>query len=395
MHVLLIPSWYPTASNPLSGVFFRKQAEELQSAGVTVGVVVPPFLRSKRHLLHLRSLRGLAAQKDLTVENGIPVYRGVQWRWLPGNMQQANARLQVRAGLAMVEDYMKQFGRPDVIHAHSVLYGAVLAAKVSARHGIPVALTEHSTAYQRNLIADWQRPFVSSALRSVNCVTAVGDQLAAAMTEFAPEIAIDILPNGVDDEFFDFAPPPPTTSPFHVVSVGQLHPKKGMHHLIDAVAFARRKLDVDLSIAGSGAEHDALAAQVAALDLNDHVKLVGGLEKAGVRALFHRSHVVVSASKHETFGITMIEAMACGRPVIATRSGGPDSFVNSRNGLLVPVEDAGALCDAILTMAAHYAEYDGSVIRADCVSRFGKAATLSRLTTLYECAIAQERRSGV
>lgn len=90
----------------------------------------------------------------------------------------------------------------------------------------------------------------------------------------------------------------------------------------------------------------------------------------------------------ETFGVTLIEAMACGKPVIATRSGGPETFVHDDNGLLVPTGDVEALADAMRQMAKTYHQYDPDAIRADCVARFSEDAFVRSVAQLYHAAIA-------
>ena len=126
-----------------------------------------------------------------------------------------------------------------------------------------------------------------------------------------------------------------------------------------------------------------LQAQVIRLGIQDQVDFLGQLSRAGVRELIERSNVVLSASDQETFGITLIEAMACGKPVIATRSGGPEDIVNKLNGLLVPTGDAGALAAAMSQMVSDYNHYDAALIRAECVKKFSETAIINQLDAVY------------
>ena len=145
MHILLIPSWYPTSDSPISGVFFREQALGLKRAGHQVGVIAPT-LYSLTTLTHgsIHDRRGPAVQDD----NGVWTYRSCGWRWLP-LVGRANAELWVRAGARLYNRYVASHGKPDILHAHSSLFGGVLAARLKNALKIPTVLTEHFSGSAR------------------------------------------------------------------------------------------------------------------------------------------------------------------------------------------------------------------------------------------------------
>ncbi len=107
-----------------------------------------------------------------------------------------------------------------------------------------------------------------------------------------------------------------------------------------------------------------------------------------MRDLFHRSHVVLSASDFETFGITLIEALSCGRPIIATRSGGPQDFVTDEVGILVPKNNSAAMAEALRTIRENYTRYQPQALHDYVEARYSEAAIVQRLTELYEQAQA-------
>ncbi len=291
--------------------------------------------------------------------------------------------LQIRAGLMMVRQYAAKYGFPDVIHAHSALYGGLLAAAVRDTLRIPVVLTEHSSAYQRDLVEPWQAPLVEQALRSADRVLAVSASLARHLQLYAPDLPIEVVGNTVDDTHFDFALPPDSTDPFTLATVGSLTPNKGLDILIRSLAIAAQTTNTSLMIGGDGPERSTLEQIARDLDVSDRVTFLGRLDRNAVRDLLQGGHIAVSASYVETFGVVLIEALACGRPVIATRSGGPETFVNDHNGLLIPPGDPEALAAAILTMKTRYSMYDYRRVRAECVAQYGQDASLARLMEIY------------
>ena len=84
------------------------------------------------------------------------------------------------------------------------------------------------------------------------------------------------------------------------------------------------------------------------------------------------------------------EAMACGLPVIATPCGGPEEFVNEKNGLLVPVDDVKALAAAIQHMYEHHLDYDHQTIADDCKARFSAEVIALQLTKIFEAVINKQ-----
>lgn len=103
-------------------------------------------------------------------------------------------------------------------------------------------------------------------------------------------------------------------------------------------------------------------------------------------ALFQQcdAFVFVLTSHHETFGVVYAEALACGKPIIATRCGGPESIVTSENGVLVNVGDITAIRDALLKVIRDREQYHPEVIRTDFLARFSRPAVSSQLKQLYE-----------
>ena len=107
---------------------------------------------------------------------------------------------------------------------------------------------------------------------------------------------------------------------------------------------------------------------------------------------FETCDCFVLPSHHESFGIVFTEAMACGKPVIATRCGGPEAIVRPESGLLLEVGDVDALADALEHMFRHAHEYDRERIRADFERRFSRAVIVDALEAIYERVCTQRAR---
>jgi glycosyltransferase involved in cell wall biosynthesis len=126
----------------------------------------------------------------------------------------------------------------------------------------------------------------------------------------------------------------------------------------------------------------SLASQ---LNLNGRVQWPGYV--ADVPAIMNAVDVLVHPSDRESFGRVAVEAMACGKPVVATRSGGPEYFVSETTGLLAPRGNPAALAAALDQLALTYDRYDPARIRAEAVARFSEEAFARQVEAIYQSAI--------
>jgi glycosyltransferase involved in cell wall biosynthesis len=383
LHILILSSWYPTRDHPLGGVFVRQQAQALRKAGHQVGVISEPKLKSKLGLLQIRKPSQFSTQVDKLVEQGIPVYHSQTWGWFPALMHDANVKLLQGALERIYRRYVQEHGRPELIHGHSILYGGFLATWLGFKENLPSVVTEHATTVLRGAVPARKVKYLRRTLKQASRTLAVSPALAAKLRQILPQGEVEVLGNMVDVDFFRPASKALPGSPFHFASIAYLRPQKGMDVLLQAFRNAFDGSQVQLSIAGEGPERARLERQAIALGIEDQVNFLGALDRLEVRDLIRSSHVVVSASRVETFGITMIEAMACGKPVIATASGGPESFLSEQDGIVIPIENAPALASAMTEMKNNYIHYQPEEIRARCVNRFSETAIVTRLEEIY------------
>jgi len=383
-HVLLVPSWYATPSNPVRGSFFREQAHALARAGHRVGVIAPN-LRSVRELP--QGLAGAARGIVHSDDGGIATYALEGAQLLPG-LKPSNDRAWVIAGRKLFARYVAEQGVPDVIHAHATFMGGLIGAQLKRESAVPLVVTEHSTVYQRRPIPEFQLAEARAALSESDARLVVSPQLGAAMERvIGPEASPwEWVPNMVDPVFLGAEQPVSREpGPFRFLNVAFLQEKKGHAELL--AAFADRfggDAGVELRIGGDGPERDALCELTGRLGIAEQVVWLGALDRPGVLAEMLAADAFVLSSLIETFGVVVVEALACGVPVVATRSGGPECIVGEGDGVLVPPADAAALGEAMELLRATVDGYDPAAIRRRCEERFSEAALVGRLEAVYE-----------
>jgi glycosyltransferase involved in cell wall biosynthesis len=204
--------------------------------------------------------------------------------------------------------------------------------------------------------------------------------------------ALEWVPNMVDPMFCRAEGRQNLTADrIRLLNVAGLTVRKGHATLLRAV---RQSIDsgcdVELRVAGSGPERRAIESQIRALELDDRVTLLGRIGREAVLSEMHACDALVVSSYCETFGVVLIEAMACGKPVVATACGGPECVVDQSNGLLVQPGDESALATAFLELQRNNQRFDPDAIRRNCLNRFGEQALTDRLSRIYSTALCRQ-----
>ena len=286
----------------------------------------------------------------------------------------------------LVRMYLAQHGTPDVLHAHSAIFAGEVAAEFSEELGRPYVLTEHSSAYLRGNLTPLQTSCTRRAVGAAGAVIAVSHRLKTALEKLTNRDNIRVIPNVVDTS--RFSPPGHSRDPntFRFVCIAMLGPHKNVQLLLRAFGRAFAADDsVVIDIVGDGNERLRLERLARAMQQRHRITFLGSLDTDGVVKALERSHCCVSASDVETFGVTLIEALATGIPLVATRSGGPQDIVTPECGHLVPVGDEAALADAmrqVYSDRVHWAHQSHRL--SDYAHRmYGPEAMVSRLEAVY------------
>jgi glycosyltransferase involved in cell wall biosynthesis len=204
---------------------------------------------------------------------------------------------------------------------------------------------------------------------------AVSDFVLCGMRRHPHARLLRRIYNGVDpDAFVRGVEPEQPEGNDEIVTgfVGRLVPGKGLDILIRAVAEARKQVSATLLVAGDGPERARLSAIVRDADLSGHVQLLGMVDD--VSEFWRQCDIaIVPSDTSESFCMAALEAMACGKPVLATRTGAlPELIVDGETGILVPPRNVDGLMRAIVSYAERpYLRREHAVAaRSRAVSRF-------------------------
>jgi glycosyltransferase involved in cell wall biosynthesis len=177
--------------------------------------------------------------------------------------------------------------------------------------------------------------------------------------KFHKEKEIVRIPAGLSVEEFSFTPHTYDKGPLRLFTAGHIINRKGVDVMIDALALVReRGIEAELTIAGSGPETEALKARAERYNIADVVHFLGICARPKMLDLYRSSHLYISMSRGESWGMVYLEAMACGLPVIASKTIGSETIItHGKSGLLVNRDDAKGLAQAICQLAYNPAQY--------------------------------------
>lgn len=379
-HILVIPSWYPQFSGDIGGSFFREQAIALRKAGYQVGVIYPQIRSLKDIKKIIKKPFGLTIEND----DGVNTIRQYSANYIPKNRKYSKSHY-IKIALKLFDIYIKKFGKPDIIHVHSMLYAGFVANVIYHKYGIPYVITEHSTAFARGLVAISEINSLQPIINDAKVCIAVSCEFVILLNDFFKTQKWVYIPNIVNDEFLNYSKKIELNENFTFINVCFLDRKKRVDLLISAFAKAFKGNEkVYLKIGGDGVLKSELELLAKNLGIESQVIFLGKLTRQQVKEEMALSNAFVLSSEYETFGVVLVEALALGKPVIATKCGGPESIVISDVGELITKNSETEMTSALLKMYKNWNEYDSDKIRQYCLENFSEKAVIDRLTKIYD-----------
>ena len=397
MRILAVPSWFPSPEAPLYGIFFAEQTELLAkhapSAEVHVFAVPRRTLQIpfKRPLTAARVLGQWWRAPKHAVRAEVGNYVVHTFESLTWSERVAHGGLvyEARRMLDVAREIEASRGRFDVVHAHVTHPAGFVAEQVARWLDVPLVVTEQMSPFPFDDMYGGNgrpRPDVMSAIETATRVTAVSRAHARSIEKFTDR-PIDVMSNFIDETRFAPGVRKPS-SPYEFLSVGHLTEQKGFDVLLRALRILLdRGLAARLSIVGRGLLEQPLKALATELQLDGHVVWRGAPDRSTMPDVYRGADAFVLASRHESFGIVVIEALASGLPVVATECGGPEETVTPACGALVPPEDPVALADAMADIMRR--QFDSGAIRRYFESKYSAAAAIPRILQLYREAIEE------
>jgi len=332
-------------------------------------------------------------------------WRGAEHRVLHGITIHATPYIPLYPVHAQLHSILaRQFvssGRPkfDILHVHLPLVGRVETS-------IPVVVTVHSlpelVRYPRSLSSLEEKlfsPFLLSTERTVvnkaDIVTTVSEFVAEEVRKhlFFRNSQITVIGSGVDHDFFK--PISPSVGNSYVLYVGRLHNKKGVLDLVHSASYVHRQYpDVHFILIGSGPLERKIRKTVQKGGLVNRFKFIRTADKATLRRYYSNASVFLLPSYYEGLPLSLLEAMSCGAPVVATSVGGIKEIIkHGQSGFLVRPGDLEALAQSVVYLISNplLGRQLGENARKRIMDSFTWKKVVERLVTCYVAALSENR----
>jgi len=396
--VLVVARSYPSEVLPTLGLWTERPTRALnERCDVRVVSPVPycPPLPSVRPLLQYTRFRHIPSRD---VVNGVQVIRP-RYAAGPATTLYALEPAAWSRALAPAVDRLYREWPFDLVHAHLAYPEGVAAARIARRFRVPLVISEHAPWepwLRRFGVARQVVPAARTAAALLPVSTSVRDTMLGYLGSDAPPL--DVVPPGVDGAAFPLGEAP---RPRRILFVGLLNFNKGLDVLFEALALLKGRGD-PVALTAVGGSHyrntrlqeERIRRLPEALGIADRVEFTGSLEPSRVASLMREHAVLVLPSRAESFGSVLVEALASGTPVVATRCGGPEDIVRDDVGRLVPVGDPPALADALASVLDRSQSYAPDALRRFALERFGLDRIVERIHEHYLALLPGERAAA-
>ncbi len=359
IRLLTFSTLYPNNARPNHGIFVENRLRHLVAGQHACSTVVAPVPWFPSRSSRFGDWAQHATVAPIELRHGITV-RHPRYPVIPSIGMSVAPYLLYRAALPTLRRMLASGQRFDAIDAHYVYPDGVAAVWLGRTLGLPTVVTARGTDV--NLIPRYPLPR-AMIRRTVAGAAALIAVSAALKTELvalgAPDDKVTVLRNGVDITLFRPLDRTAARAALGItrptlLSVGHLIERKGHHRIIEAMT---RLPEFNLLIVGEGSLRSRLAALIERLGLTDRVRLLGAQPHTKLPALYGAADILVLASSREGWANVLLEAMACGTPVVASNIwGNPEVVRSAAAGVIADENTPEGLVAAVRRLFTHLPE---------------------------------------
>lgn len=373
MNVWIIGRGYPTPANGMWGSFELEQAKLLARKGYDVS-----YLALTLSFFSRKDIRGL----NRFEEDEVSVYTYSHF-YFPGKFGLYLKGFEDRCWQMLFNQVEETSGKPDVIHIHyPTMISSISEIDRFRNQNVKIFVTEHWSRVLTGSLKKHELERLKYYAVNANGFVCVSDSLKTAVQKIVDvKVPMEVIPNMVSPMFFE-----KTTQVFDevftFVYVGRLVALKQVDVIINQFqkTFGHDE-KMKLKIIGAGREEIKLKSSI---NEDRRITFTGEITLEEVAHELNRASVLISYSLYETFAVPVIEAWACGKPVIVSERSGVASYVNDSNGMVIPSDSAEELGKAMASIYKRYDLYDHEDISAYAKLLFDDTAIVKKLECIYD-----------
>lgn len=371
MYVWVVGKAIPSRKNNMYGSFEFEQALMLAKNGIKVvyiGLDFRPIHRWRKWGIHREQYGKMCAYElDLPIRP-IPFFQN---------------RIEQSFCVNLYRKIEQEHGTPNLIHVHFPAMRSYYAHEKYQKRGVKIIATEHWSQVQKKELPRWCSKNLSWFVENADVFVCVGELLKRSVVEYTgTNKELKVIPNVINHEF-QYVPQEPNNK-FTFVAVGRLIQAKRFDLMIEAFARAfPNKNDIELVIVGGGEEYTNLKKQIKNLGMEKRICLLGVLSHAETAKEVQMAQALVCASNFETFGVPIIEAWACGKPVIGTDALGLLEYMDKNLGVIVKANSEEQMVEALKEIYEKRDTFNGKQISQFAFKHFGENVILQNLLDIY------------
>ena len=394
--ILVITRWFPNKYEPLKCIFTKNildaQARYTKYQYTLISPV--PYFPKRNLPFASKRFKNFSRLDYKEKGNGYEIYRPKYFKLPDPLSKELEWHTYFRAVCRVIKRERLKF---DLIHSHGIYPDGYTAVKIGEYFRIPVVIHLHDSYFKKihktysqkidKIMSYCERVIVVSEFQKRNIVELYNNYAGKICTIY----------NGVDINKFDIAYqgleafPTKDKNEVKIVFIGNLLDVKGVDILIHALNILEDNISISCDIYGDGKNKKKCQAMVNALSLANVVKFKGFINNDILPRYLKKYSFLVLPSRYETFGIVLIEAMACGIPVIATKVGAiPEIVASDEVGILVKPNSPEALAEGIKN--ATKKDWDREKIR-DYATKFSIEKTAIEVGNVYDEILNERKRA--
>jgi glycosyltransferase involved in cell wall biosynthesis len=389
--ILWLASWYPNRIDLYNGDFIQRHA---QAVSLYHDVYVLFVMRVDQQAVatdnaeEVSQTNGVTEHRIYYAVKGAAVLQKLRSQW---QYQQLFKNA--------IRRYILQNGIPDLVHVHVTLKAGMQALWMKKKWGVPYVITEHASLFLPEAsetfkkLPSYLRVACARIWNGAASISVVSNYLHGHLKKLASGSEFSVIPNVVDTTIFlpkDAEVPALETRFIHVSGLG--HPKKP-EAILEAFAYVRQK-GVPFQLHIVGPQQPALLQLMHRLNMNDVVFFHSEVPQSELALYMQQAHALVLYSRYETFGCVVIEANACGLPVIVSDIPTMRELVKPGvNGVLVDGEDITALGEKIIWFTQNRHCFDKDRIAHQAREKYNYSVVGRQFSNWYASVLEAGRKT--
>lgn len=382
--VLWLVSWYPNRLDNFDGDFIQRHARAVA-------------LHCKIHVIYVKKDDKLAAGENTTEHEA------------SGNLtEQIIYYNSKKTGIGLpdkfishqhykkhfqnaIESYIASSGKPDLVHVHVAMKAGVAALWIKKKWGIPYIVSEHWTAYLAKAdqrIEQFSLPYrniLERVIKESSALTVVSDHLGKSIQRYLPSVQYRVIPNVVDTEIF-YAVERNETQATRFIHISNMNYQKNTEAILEAFFLLKKKQLAEIYLYGP--VNSMLQEFIDKHDLGSAVHMMGEVPQPLIARAIQQSDALVLYSRFETFGCVLIEANACGIPVIVSELDVfHETIEEGVNGIFAKGEDAGALAEKLEQFILQKNTFDKNAIATTAARKYNFKKVGQQFLDIYTTII--------